>query len=73
MGDDYDREAKRWKSSWEHEYEQMKLAELDPNNAEDLKAYRQEHGRPDSFTVNRKKTIKKFKKKSSQKIRGWMG
>eukprot|EP00111_Clytia_hemisphaerica_P014501 TCONS_00042697-protein len=51
MGDDYDREAKRWKASWEYEYSQMKLAGLDPANPDDVKTYRQEHGRPDDYSI----------------------
>ena len=51
MGEDYDREAKRWKSSWEHEHQQMKAEGLDPSNPVDVTAYRDINGRPDDFTV----------------------
>lgn len=51
MGEDYDREAKRWKSSWEHEHQQMKAEGLDPSNPVDVTTYRDIHGRPDDFTV----------------------
>lgn len=67
MGEDYDRDAKRWKSSWEHEYQQMQAAGLDPSNLDDLKAYRAVHGRPDDFTVLNIQKIHTLIKRRMQK------